>query len=146
MIRLRKFEERDAAALQKQMPDAAPEEIAELIRTWQSGVFDGKPFEMFAVTSDDAVIGSASLYGRSKSVASVGMEIFPDERGKGYASEAIRMILETARNRGCRVILDQVAADNKPSISLHEKLGFETDGYVYRNAKNKEILLYLICL
>ena len=146
MICLRKFEERDAAVLQKQMPDAGPEEIADMIRAWQTDVYDGRSFEMFAITAEDAVVGSASLYGRSKSVASVGIEIFADERGNGYAKEGMRRILDAAKVRGYRIICDQVAADNKPSISLHETLGFETDAYPYRNAKGREVLLYLYCL
>mgnify|MGYP002625610560 CR=1 FL=1 len=147
MIRLREFEERDAAVLQKkQMPDVGTEEITDMIRAWRTKTFDGKRFEMLAVLSDDTVVGSVSLYERSKSVASVGIEVFADERGKGYASAAMKRIAETARNRGYRVIWDQVAANNKPSISLHEKLGFETDGYIYRNAKDCEVLLWLFCL
>ena len=42
-----------------------------------------------------------------------------------------------------RILLDQVRRDNAASIRLHEKLGFETDGYGYRNQKGREVVLYL---
>jgi phosphinothricin acetyltransferase len=147
MIRLREFEQSDAAVLkQKQMQDADLSEVEEMIRAWQTKTHRGKRFEMLAITEGDAVVGIVSLYERSRSAASVGIEIFFDERGKGYAEEGMRRILERAKVLGYSLILDQVAANNQPSISLHEKLGFETDGYLYKNAKDREVLLYYFSL
>ena len=147
MIELRYFTEADAPVLrQKQYPDAGLAELVEMIRAWNTGSYRGKRFEQFAIAADGAVVGSVSLYERSGSVASVGLEVFADERHKGYAAEGMRRISEAAKARGYRVLLDQVAADNAASIALHEKSGFETDGYVYQNAKNRPVLLYLLCL
>ena len=39
-----------------------------------------------------------------------------------------------------------IYGDNVVSIALHEKLGFETDGYVYKNAKGRDVLIYSKCL
>ena len=147
MIALRQFSALDAAVLrEKQMPDASMEEVLRTIRAWGTKTFQGKYFEMLALTAEDAIVGSVSLYGHTDEMASVGIEVFPDERGKGYATEGMRLIIETAKRRGYRIIQDQVRADNGASIALHEKLGFQTDGYIYRNAKGREILLYLLCL
>ena len=147
VIALRQFSTFDAAFLrEKQMPDASMEEVLETIQAWGTKTFQGKPFEMFAVTADAAVVGSASLYGHTDEMASVGMEVFPEERGKGYGAEGMKLILEIARGRGYRFLQDQVRAENGASIALHEKLGFATDGYIYRNAKGREVLLYLLCL
>ena len=44
------------------------------------------------------------------------------------------------------IIQDQVHTDNQASIALHNSLEFETDGYVFKNAKDKDVLLYLFCL
>lgn len=147
MIGLRPFTDGDAAVIrEKQMPSASMDEVRGMIEAWKSKTFRGKYFEMLALTADRAVVGSVSLYGHTEKIASVGMEVFPDERGKGYAAEGMRLILEKARERGYRVILDQVRSDNAASIALHEKLGFETDGYRYKNAKDREVLIYLLCL
>ena len=144
MIRLREFESGDAAALKKkQMPDAELSEIESMIRAWHTKTHGGKRFEMFAITERDAVVGSVSLYERSRSAASVGIEIFFDERGKGYAEEGMKRILARAKDLGYRLILDQVASDNQPSISLHEKLGFETGAYLYK--KRRTARSFCIC-
>ena len=147
MIRLREFTERDAAVLQqKQMPGVPIEEIGDMIRGWQTKTYRGKRFEMYAMTEGDDAVGSVSLYARSGSIVSVGIEVFSEERGKGSAEEGMKRILERAKDLGYRVIWDQVAANNQPSIRLHEKLGFETDGTLYKNAKGREVLLYILCL
>jgi RimJ/RimL family protein N-acetyltransferase len=146
-VRLRRFSEADASALrQKQYPDADIAEIKEMIRAWNAGSYLGNRFDVFAITANGAVVGSVSLYERSKNTVSVGAEVFSDERRRGYAAEGMRRILAIAKERGYRIVQDQVAADNKASIALHETLGFETDGYVYRNAKDRPVLLYLLCL
>lgn len=146
-VRLRRFTEADAPLLrQKQYPDADIEEIKEMIRAWNAGSDRGKRFELYAIAADGAVVGSVSLYERSRSVASVGTEVFADERRKGYAAEGMRRMLAIAKERGYRIVQDQVRADNAASIALHAKLGFETDGYIYRNAKDRPVLLYLLCL
>ena len=85
MVKLRQFSALDAAIVQeKQMPDASMEEVLQTIQAWGTKTFQGKPFEMFALT-----------------------------------------------------------ADNGASIALHEKLGFQTDGYLYTNAKGRKVLLCL---
>lgn len=66
-----------------------------------------------------------------------------EERRKGAASEAISLLMRYASKKHYRIILDQVRKDNTASIRLHEKLGFESDGYVYRNQRDQEIVLYL---
>ena len=74
---------------------------------------------------------------------SLGIEIFSEERGKGIASNAMPLPLERARETGYRAVLDQVRTDNTASLRLHEAFGFETDGYVYRNKRDWEVVLYL---
>ena len=147
MVSLRPFTDRDATIIrEKQMPSASLDEVLEMIKAWESKTFRGRHFEMLALTADHTVVGSVSLYGHTDQIASVGIEVFPDERGKGYAAEGMRAILKIAAMHGYRIISDQVRADNAASIALHEKLGFETDGYLYQNAKGREVLIYLLCL
>lgn len=147
MISLRRFTEQDASLIQqKQYTDMRISDIQELIAAWETNTCQGRHFEMYAIAVNDATVGSASLYEHTKSTVSIGIEVYPDERGKGYASEGMRLILNRARILGYRIVQDQVRADNESSIALHNSLGFETDGYLYKNAQGRDVLLYLLCL
>ena len=147
MISIRHFTEQDATIIQqKQYTETSITDIYEMIAEWKSNTYQGKYFEMFAITADDAIVGSASLYEHSKSVVSIGVEVDPDQRRNGYAAEGMRLIMNHARDLGYRIIQDQVRTDNQASIALHNSLEFETDGYVFKNAKDKDVLLYLFCL
>ena len=147
MISIRHFTEQDATIIQqKQYTETSITDIYEMIAEWKSNTYQGKYFEMFAITADDAIVGSASLYEHSKSVVSIGVEVYPDQRKNRYAAEGMRLIMNHARDLGYRIIQDQVRTDNQASIALHNSLEFETDGYVFKNAKDKDVLIYLFCL
>ena len=147
MISIRHFTEHDAIIIQqKQYTETSITDIYEMITEWESNTYQGKYFEMFAIIADDAIVGSASLYEHSKSIVSIGVEVYPDQRRKGYAAEGMCLIMNHARDLGYRIIQDQVRTDNQASIALHKSLEFETDGYVFKNAKDKDVLLYLFCL
>lgn len=144
MILLRHFEHKDVNSIKDNLyPDLSEKDIKDLITEWNSCVYQGRYIEMFAVESDGRVVGYVSIYGKSQNIASAGVEIYPEERGKGFASNAMSNLLEYASEGGYQIILDQVRKDNQASIRLHEKLGFESDGYVYRTQKNNEVFLYL---
>ena len=147
MISLRPFTAHDAAGIrQNQYPEIPISDIQRMIAEWETRSYQGKRFEMYAITVDDVVVGSVSLYERTKSVASIGVEVYPSDRRNGYASEVMKLIINRVRTLGYRVILNQVRTDNEASIVLHKRLGFETDGTVYRNAKGNDVFLYLFCL
>lgn len=144
MVRIRHFTTEDAETIKKrQYPDMTVDEIERMIADWNSGVLEGRRFEMLAVTEYGRITGCASLAERSQSVASLGIEIFSEEQGKGIASNAMPHLLEAAKQAGYRAVLDQVRTDNTASIRLHEAFGFETDGYAYRNKHDREVVLYL---
>ena len=117
-----------------------------MITEWESNTCQGKYFEMFAITANDTIVGSVSLYEHSKSVVSIGVEIYPDQRRNRYAAEGMRLIMNHAKDLGYRIIQDQVRTDNQASIALHNSLEFETDGYVFKNKKDNDVLLYVFCL
>ena len=64
-------------------------------------------------------------------------------RYRGKYFEMFALLMQYAAEKGYRIVQDQVRRDNAASIRLHEKLGFESDGYVYRNQRNQEVVLYL---
>ena len=114
----------------------------------EAGLDGAPPYTQFLFVrpSDGRIVGYVSLYERGRTTASVGAEIIPCERGKGAASEALALLTRYASEQGYRVLLDQIRADNKASVRLHEKLGFETDGYVYTNQRGHEVLLYVMAI
>ena len=144
MVTIRKFTHEDAEAIRQAIyPDMTSAEISEMIDQWNACVYRDRAFESFAIVSDERIVGYASLYEHSRSVASAGVELIAEERRKGAASEALSLLLRYASEKRYRIILDQVRTDNTASIRLHEKLRFESDGYVYRTQRGQDIVLYL---
>ena len=124
-------------------PDMSLSSISEMIDEWSTCLFRGRYFEMFAIISKEKIVGYVSLYEHSKNVASIGPFVIAQERCKGVATEAVSLLLQHAATTRYRILLDQVHKDNTASIRLHEKLGFESDGYIYRNQRDQEVVLYL---
>lgn len=146
-IKIRHLTHQDASPLREHYaPDMSTDDILKMIDDWNTSIYKGKRFEMLTVLDGDAVVGLISLYEHSKSVASLGPETFSGMRNRGYAAEAMRQMEKYAGEKGYRVLLQQIKTDNLPSLRLHQKLGYETDGYVYRNRRDEEVVLYLKAL
>lgn len=101
-----------------------------------AGFDDGTySFQMESIATGELVGGIAThdCDGRT-GVLSYGLHVFEDHRGKGYAKEAICLVLRyyfqelryQKANAG-------VYAFNEPSIRLHESLGFQVEGRLRRN-------------
>ena len=144
MIVLRNFRDTDASIFQeKHSRHLSLEEIQELFRKWNLREYEGKYFEMFAIIKDEDIVGRISLYQHSENVISCGPEIFEGCCRQGFAKEAMGLAMEISKNKGYKVVMQQIRTDNGASIALHNSLGFETDGYVYRNKKGNEVLIYV---
>lgn len=144
MISLRNFTVVDAEVFQqKQNTNMSLDEIKAMFVKWEQKEYAGKYFEMFAVIKDGEIAGLISLYQDSMSVISCGPEIFECYRKQGIGREAMLLAMDIARNKGYKVVLQQIRLDNDASIALHNKLGFETNKYIYRNNKGNEILIYV---
>lgn len=144
VLRHFKPDAQDVNLLQKfycpELPRAA---IAGMIGDWNTLSYQGKYFEMFAVVRDKKAVGTLSLYEHSRSVVSVGVEIFAGERRRGNGTAAMKKAIELCRKKGYKILAHQVRTDNAASMRLHEKVGFETDRYVYKNQRGHDVYLYL---
>ena len=118
-------------------------EVNALIAKWQEKEFDGKYFEMFAVMNGTEMVGTVSLYQHSVNVISCGPEIFECYRKRGFAGDAMMLAMKTAKDKGYKLVLQQIRVNNIASIALHNKLGFETDGYVYQNKKGNDVQIFI---
>ena len=137
----------DIGTLQKfYCPNMSIRAIEKMIGDWNSLDYQGKYFEMFAIVQDEKVVGMLSLYEHSKSVVSVGIELFLGCCRKGYGTIAMNKALEICREKGYKIVYQQVRADNIASIKLHHKVGFETDNYIYKNQKGDDVILFFKAL
>jgi len=149
MVTLQHFTKDDSDTIQKQMyPSLSREEIDQILKEWSEFSYQSKYFEMFAIEADGRIVGNISLFEHREHTASIGIEIFPDERRKGFAAEAMTLLCKRASGLGYEIIVDEIRADNTASLKLHEKLGFENSNHIYRNSKGHEAVRYfktLIC-
>ena len=144
MISLRNFTNEDAEAYrQKQRINIALDEIKAIFAKWEEKTYVGKYFEMFAVIKDGEIVGSISLYQLSQSVVSCGPEVFEAYRTQGIGGEAMLLAMDIAKKKGYKLVSQQIGRENAASIALHNKLGFETDEYIYRNQRGNEVLIYV---
>lgn len=86
-------------------------------------------------TRDGVFVGTINTVAtdRRTGTFSYGLAILPQHRRKGYASEAIRLLVayffDELRYQKCTV---QVYSFNTASIQLHERLGFHQEGHLRR--------------
>lgn len=104
---------------------------------------NGRYFEAFAIEVEDDLVGCLSIYQRTSSAVSLGVEIFAAHQGKGHGTRALVEGLRLAQEKGFALAMDQVNVDNKASLAIHRKAGFECDGYVYRNQKDHDVCLWI---
>ena len=104
MISLRHFEESDAEVLQTyNLSGKSNDDIISMVHDWSTLSYKGRYFEMFAIQKDVTIVGSISIYERSNSIASLGIEIFAPYRRTGHAYEAMRLLIEFATQKAIRL-------------------------------------------
>jgi len=79
---------------------------------------------------DDTVVGHCGFHGPPEDVgrAEIGYTILPVYRGKGYAVEAARGLVDWARSQGETVVFASVSPHNSASLAVVDKLGFRKTG------------------
>jgi ribosomal-protein-alanine N-acetyltransferase len=89
-----------------------------------------------AVVLGGQMIGHAGYHGppgvnsiQDPDAVEFGYRIFPPYRGRGYATEAARMLMDLAEERaGIRHFVLSVGPENEPSLAIVRKLGFVRTG------------------
>ena len=145
MLTLRKFEAMDTELVASRF-NLNPDGAKDLINEWNMQTFNGKHFEMFAIINNDTVVGMISMYEHSKSVISIGPEIFEEYRRQGFAKSAMEKVISIAQRKQYAIVLQHVRINNEASIKLHESLNFEKDNSIYKNKRGNDIYLYLKCI
>jgi RimJ/RimL family protein N-acetyltransferase len=111
----------------------------ERAQKWAAEVATAEPkddaFRWVIETLDGMPVGTLNTYScdRRNGTFGYGLAIAREHWRKGYAAEAIRVVLgyyfRELRYQKCTV---HVYAFNEPSIHLHEKLGFQLEGRLRR--------------
>lgn len=96
---------------------------------------DAYSFQIEAIGSGELVGGIATHHCDQRlGVLSYGLHVFEEHRGRGYASEAIRLVLRYYfQERRYQKANVGVFAINEPSRRLHESLGFQLEGRIRRS-------------
>ena len=144
MVILREFSPGNAPLLQEAgYPDESTEKIEALIAQWNTHSFDDRYFEMLGIWDGENLVGCISLYQHTGEVISIGPEIFPAHRRKGYGRQALALACQRGRELGYKIVCQQIRTDNIASLTLHASLGFVGSGQIFTNARGNPVLICL---
>jgi RimJ/RimL family protein N-acetyltransferase len=108
-------------------PDRQIGSVSRTEEQWRTGA--GAPF-VIADAADDRPLGLVNLqFGDDDEVAGLAVSVFPDARGRGVASKALRLAaIWGLRVVGLQRVFAEAAIDNEASIRAIEKAGFKREG------------------
>lgn len=89
--------------------------------------------------SGDALGVCGLLYREELDVTDIGFALLPEARGRGYAVEAARAVLEYGRGLGIGEIVALVSPGNAASIRVLEKLGMRSRQTLRLGGRETEI-------
>jgi RimJ/RimL family protein N-acetyltransferase len=115
-------------------PDRQRDSISRAQEQWRTGA--GAPF-VIADAADDRPHGLLNLqFGEDEEVAGFAVSVFPQARGRGVASKALRLgAIWGLRQLGLHRVFAEAAADNLASIRAIEKAGFQREGILRAHCK-----------
>jgi len=125
-VTLRSFTQQDVPVLHRYLyPKLSLKQISETVADWNSLRYEGAYCEFFAVISGEEIpVGYVNLFERSDGRISVGAHIFAGFRGKSYGTQAVRLALQIAREKGYVTAHARVRKTNTPSNRLCHTVGF----------------------
>jgi [ribosomal protein S5]-alanine N-acetyltransferase len=101
---------------------------------------------VFAIVRDGAILGHIGYHGppgvnarSAPDAVEVGYTIFPEHRRQGYATEAVRALLEHARGQGVHRFVASVGPGNEPSLAIVRRLGFVEVGRHWDDEDGEEL-------
>jgi RimJ/RimL family protein N-acetyltransferase len=115
-------------------PDRQRGSISRAEEQWRSG--SGAPF-VIADAADDRPLGLLNVqFGEDEEVAGLAVSVFPEARGRGVASRAMRLGATWGlRELGLQRVFAEAAVDNQASIRAIEKAGFQREGVLRAHCK-----------
>jgi len=116
---------------------------------WFKSVVSKPNFYIFAVRFDDRLVGSCQLFDVSPIHRSAELQIRISIQGKGYGTDAVRLLLGFAkRDLGLHSVWLRVFTTNKRAIRCYEKSGFKITGtlpeYAFVNGEWRDMSVMAI--
>ena len=157
LVTLRGIEKEDASVLHEMIND--PEMESQVVGwsfpvsmeqqlAWINNLQTDKNIR-YAVDAGNGIVGTAiiSSIDYKNGTANLNIKIAKDQRGHGYASHAVKLMIGYCFNElNLHCITANVIEDNESSRKLWEKFGFVADGVlrsrVYKMGKYKDIIAY----
>jgi [ribosomal protein S5]-alanine N-acetyltransferase len=105
------------------------------------------------VLTDDGrrMIGHVGFHGppgvnsrRDPKAVEIGYTVFPEHRRRGYATEAVRALLDHARAQGIHHFVASVGPANEPSLAIVRRLGFREVGRHWDDEDGEELEFELV--
>ncbi len=107
----------------------------------------GGPVYTFAIWSENKLLGmveantdTGKIEKLSEGDANISYSLYPEERGKGYATRAVNLMTEFLKEKGLKRGTIRVSPENKNSLGVPMRCSFILEGST--NTKEGEMLLY----
>ena len=104
-------------------------QLWQMIQHMNSQKYNGNYYEMFGILNEDILVGTFSFYQRDCDLEAeavcLGVEIDVNNRRQGFATSAVLMSLEIAKEKGFEKMVSQARTYNIASVNLHKKCGFK---------------------
>ena len=124
-------------------------ELSNMIQQMNTKTHNGRYYEIFGIVHNTVLVGTFSFYQREidfgEAVVYMGIEISSQNRRKGFATQAIPIILAAAKGKGYKEIYTQVRVDNIASVHWHKRNGFTWLGESL-SAKGHKVYNYMYAL
>jgi RimJ/RimL family protein N-acetyltransferase len=118
-----------------------PKSLEEVLKAYdgdeESSYRPGDSYVPFAIVVGEDLVGSCCLWGVDlhNRRTHLGIGLGPEFRGKGYGTDAVRVILRYAfEHRGLHRVQLEVLTDNLAAVRTYEKTGFVEDGRMRESA------------
>jgi L-amino acid N-acyltransferase YncA len=113
--------------------DYEPRTLEHRVAWYEDHINNGYPI-FVAIDENGTIVGWSSLsryHDRQgfRYTTENSIYIAESHRGRGIGKQLLQPLIETARKQNFRVIIAAIDAENKVSIKLHEKFGFEVVGH-----------------
>jgi ribosomal-protein-alanine N-acetyltransferase len=110
-----------------------------------------EPWLVRAMVLDGEMIGHIGFHGapgrnalQALDAVEVGYTVFPEHRGRGYATEAVRALFAWATEQGVHRFVASVGPQNEPSLAIVRKLGFREVGRHWDDEDGEELEFELL--
>lgn len=109
---------------------------------------DGPIFNFAITDKNNKILGMVEansnfkeLDGVDEGDVNISYGLYPDARGKGYATEAVKLILDFLKNKGFKKAVIRINPENENSIQVPLRCGFLENGEI-TTKDNEKVLIF----